>query len=654
MDKVRFLADLLIGDALRNAGKKKQKYSVLGIEHAEQLHEEEVEEAAAEHDNLETLVTGVLEEWQKSNWKDNFQIDTLRMRADDLLNNRKPFHWLLEFPEVFAGKVIPDGASKGQPISNSNPTGFDAIVSNPPFMGGQKITGNFGTDYRDFLVEYLAYGQRGSADLVAYFFLRTNQTIRQSGFVGLLATNTISQGDTREVGLEQITRNGSTIYRAIPSRKWEGAANLEVAFVWFRRDLEWQPQRFLDENRVSGITPLLTAKSRISGTPFRLVANEDKSFQGSIVLGMGFVLTPEEAAAIIQKNEKNKLVLFPYLNGEDINSSPEQDTTRWVINFQNFPLERIPDEEWFLLNENERDEQIKAGRVSPDYHRPVARDFPDCLEIVIERVKPERDKLADGNSTAQERSRRWWQFARPTMKMYSHLQPLECTLTCAQVSKFHAIAIVKTGYVFSMMCVVFPTDSRHEFAILQSSIHEAWVRNYQSSLETRGRYTPSDCFETFPFPRMTDGLYTTGTAYHEFRGAMMLDKQQGLTDTYNHFHNRNDNSTDIEHLRKLHCDMDEAVKLAYGWDDLALDHGFHVTKQGIRFTISPEARQEILDRLLELNHRRYAEEDALGLHDKGAKKKKAASKKTKKQAPARNNSSTQATFEFMPEQKDLF
>jgi hypothetical protein len=128
------------------------------------------------------------------------------------------FHWALEFPEVFMDRA-----------------GFDAFVCNPPFMGGQKITGNLGTNYRDYVVEQLAMGKRGSADLCAYFSLRGASLLRENGQFGFLATNTIAQGDTREVGLDQLTANGFVIPQAIPSCPWPGTASLEVAHIWLRR-----------------------------------------------------------------------------------------------------------------------------------------------------------------------------------------------------------------------------------------------------------------------------------------------------------------------------------------------------------------------------------------------------------------------------------
>jgi hypothetical protein len=163
--------------------------------------------------------------------------------------------------------------------------------------------------------------------------------LREGGQIGLLATNTIAQGDTREVGLDQLTADGCVIPRAVPSRPWPGTASLEVAHVWIRRG-NWSSPFVLDDKPAIGITSFLTEPGTVTGRPYRLKANEGKSFQGSIVLGMGFVLTPEEAERLVDKDPRNKDVLFPYLNGEDRNSRPDQSPSHWVINFFDWPLDR--------------------------------------------------------------------------------------------------------------------------------------------------------------------------------------------------------------------------------------------------------------------------------------------------------------------------
>ena len=242
---------------------------------------------------------------QAGHYVKNGTLDEFRAAARKVMNGQPTFHWPLEFPEVMLDRG-----------------GFDAFVCNPPFMGGKKITGNLGTLYRDHLVDHLAGGQKGHADLCAYFFLRAASLLREGGQFGFLATNTIAQGDTREVGLDQLTAKGCVIPRAVPSRPWPGTASLEVAHVWLRRG-RWNKPFLLDEKPVAGITSFLTEPGAVSGPPHRLAANAGKSFIGSYVLGMGFVLEPEEAQRLIEKDPRNRDVLFPYLNGEDLNSRPD-------------------------------------------------------------------------------------------------------------------------------------------------------------------------------------------------------------------------------------------------------------------------------------------------------------------------------------------
>lgn len=134
--------------------------------------------------------------------------------------------------------------------------------------------------------------------------------------------------------------------------------------------------------------------------------------------------------------------------------------------------------------------------------------------------------------------------------------------------------------------------------------------HYGSTLETRPYYIPSSCFETFPFPAILTSLGSIGERYHSHRGDIMSARREGLTAIYNRFHSRHEVSHDIAALRTLHIEMDHAAAAAYGWTDLDLDHGFHQTKQGIRYTISEASRRTVLDRLLALNHERYAAEQS--------------------------------------------
>lgn len=545
----RIMCDLLVGAALATAtGKRPQEDDSFARKRAELWRE--LMKKYGYDENVDSWCVA---------------LEVMRPVARELLDIglpagsglRQPFHWPLEFPEVFV-----------------NGLGFDAVVGNPPFIGGQRITGALGCEYRDYLVEYIAGGRKGSADYVAYFFLRAQGLLASAGSAGLLATNTIAQGDTREVGLDQMTAGGSTIYRAIPSRKWPGDASLEVAHIWFRKSA-WAGPFVLDDLAVSGITSQLQPPGKVRGKPFRLFRNSGKSFQGSNILGLGFVLAPDEAHRLLEKDPRNSDVLFPYLNGEDLNSRCDQSPSRWVINFRDWPLER-------------------------------AMMYPDCIDIVSRLVKPERE----ANKYSKAARERWWSYERWRPELYKTIAGMERVLVAVQTSKFLSVSLQPTGIVYSHMTVVFAFDSFAPFALLNTSCHAEWCVTYGSTLETRLRYIPSDAFETFPFPPSLDSLETIGEVYYKYRRDVMASRQEGLTSVYNRFHTPEEISHDIVRLRELHAEMDSTIFHAYDWADINLEHGFYQTKQGVRYTLSEAARREVLDRLLSLNHERYAQEQA--------------------------------------------
>ncbi len=494
--------------------------------------------------------------------------------ARQRLAGRNCFHWVLAFPEIIGR------------------SGFDAFVGNPPFVGGKKISGAFGTNYREFLVEYVGCGVKGNADMSAYFFLRVGQLLLDGGLFGLVATNTICQGETREVGLDQLILK-NTIFRAVSSTPWPGTASLEVAFVWLKKG-GWLGTVELDGYQVTEIGCDLTEVSGTRGKPYVLSKNQSLGFQGTIVLGLGFVLEPIEAEALIINSPHNKNVLYPYLNGEDMLDRYDQTPSRWVINFSDMSLGE-------------------------------AESYPECMKIVLEKVKPERDKLKDKGYREK-----WWQFGRRAVDLYESIKGLDRVLAMCKVAKHCCMVFVPPSQIFSNRLTIFAMQSGSHLAIMQSTLHEIWARKYSATLETRLSYTPTDCFETFPFPNIGGELDTIGEKYNDRRQSIMRQRQNGLTGIYNLFHTESEVSTDIAELRCLHVGMDQAVATAYGWKDLDLNHGFHDTKQGIRYTISEAARLEVLDRLLALNHQRHAEEEA----ERAAQSAAAPAKRTRKKKDA--------------------
>jgi hypothetical protein len=532
---------------------------------------------------------------------ENGTIEEFRQAVRKAIKGQPTFHWPLEFPEVFQKRG-----------------GFDAFVCNPPFMGGSKISGSLGSQYRKCLVAHIAHRESANADLCSFFFLRAAALIRQAGRFCFVATNSIAQGDTREVGLDQLLSAGFTIPTAVRSRAWPGVASVEVAIVTVHRG-KWQGRSFLDDKQVDAINAYLAEAAVIVASPRQLQSNRGHAFSGTYILGTGFLLELEAGEQLIKQNKNNATVLQLHLSGEDFNSRPDQSASRWVINFQDWPLDR---------------------KMAPTgYTGPVATDFPECLAIVEEKVKPER-----ATNPVEKLRRLWWQFKRRTPELVAATKRVQRVLFHGFTSKYLCFGFAPAGLVFAGPHIVVVLPSFEHFAVLQSSFHETWVLSFMSTMRTDIRYAPSDLFETYPFPKgileseksYSDQLEKRGHEYHEHRRQTMLARQEGLTKTYNRFHDPDEMSADIQKLRQLHVEMDQAVAAAYGWTDLDLGHGFHETKQGLRHTISEPARREVLARLLRLNHERYAEEVRQGLHEK---KKPKSTKNTPRQPPSTKENS---------------
>lgn len=517
-------------------------------------------------------------------WSD---IEEIKSLAREKIGSRRCMHWSLTFPEV---------------MSNG---GFSALIGNPPFIGGKKFSEFLGEDYKKYLVKILANERRGSADLSAYFVLRANELTTPGGYFGLIATGTICQGDTREVGLDQILNSKSVVYRANPSVPWPGQANLDVSLFWICKGA-WAGDFFHNEVPVNSLTSFLSPAGKVDGKPFRLKENSGKSFQGTIVYGTGFIVEADVANKLLTIDVKNRDCLQPYLNGDDLNSQINLFPSRWIINFKDWPLNRSDDSDWFSLTQEAQVKLKKSGFVSKNYPYPVAEDYPDLISIVKKEVKSMRDAVVAKGKQIHEYC--YWRFWDRRDKLYSSIEGEVRVLVKGQVSSSWAFAHVENGFIYDQKLVVF---SNIPFIVMQSSIHHAWVLKYASTIGATGlNYTPTDCCETFPFPlELSDSHQQLGKDYEEFRSELMKSLGIGLTKIGNRFNDPVDQNENINKLRSLHKEIDYTVIHLYGWTDLNLDHGFHETRQGIRYTISEAARSEVLDRLLSLNHQRKAAEE---------------------------------------------
>ena len=499
-------------------------------------------------------------------------------KAMGVAAKKKFFHWFLEFPEVFTPSPAGEGRGEGK-------GGFDCILGNPPYLGGQALSGTFGHSFCEW-TRY-AFAPAKGCDLVTFFLRRNFQIVKDKGFNAIITTNSIIDGKTREGGLDVIVRDqGGSINFAVRSTRWPGAANLYVSLLGVVKD-NWKGQYNLDGKTVEYISSFFEDYPDL-GEPVKLDQNKDQIFQGSIFLGDGFLLTYQERDRLLAADPKNAEVIFPVINGKEVNNDSEQRPGRCIINFFDWP-------------------------------RKDAETYSDPFEIVLNKVKPVRAK--DNRKTRREK---WWLYAESAHGLYNSLNKVKYCFLTAATTKHLSFSPSPVDRVFTHALFVYVNDKFSKIAILQSTIHNEWARKYSGSLATILRYSPSDCFATFSFPQnlsdeMKTELERLGEEYHEFRRKLMLKMKLGLTKTYNQFHNAdlrefsnddiktistlktnvfqkqygketvnlwmhlnktksvcsfNEAVQDIFKLRKLHKQMDETVLKAYGWEDINLAHDF--------------------------------------------------------------------------------
>jgi hypothetical protein len=296
---------------------------------------------------------------------------------------------------------------------------------------------------------------------------------------------------------------------------------------------------------------------------------------------MGFVLAPSEAAQLIDEDPTTSDVLQPYLTADDLLTSARYEASRWVINFRDLPAEH-------------------------------ARRYAAPWGIVEDKVRPERQRKKPDGSYALRRPlpERYWMYADKRPGLYRSIASLQSVIVIPAVSKIVTPVMVPTGQVFAHRLIVVASDDEALFGLLASSVHWHWAVQQSSTIGQGLNYSPTDALETFPLPVDASGLRSLAAELARVRERAMLDLGVGLTKIYNQVNDPSVGSPIITELRETHAAIDQAVLAAYGWEQLALDHGFHETRLGLRFTIAPKARGEVLARLLELNHARYAREQA--------------------------------------------
>ncbi len=353
--------------------------------------------------------------------------------------------------------LAPDGQEAAWPRA-------DVVVGNPPFLGTKKQWGELGVEYSERLRAAYAGRVPGFADLVCYWFERARTQIERGAlrWAGLVATNSIRGGANREV-LDAI-KNTAEIVEAWSDQAWinDGAA-VRVSLIAFTAK-GFAQQRFLDGQPVTAINADLTVGANLALAE-KLAESKDAAFMGTVKAGTFDVPREQALRWMAQPNphgRSNLEVLRRSANGMDL---ARRWSETWVVDFG--------------VDRAEADAALFEG--------PFAH-----IEAV---VKPTR---ALSNRKAYRE--RWWLFAEPTPKMRARIAPLHRYIATPIVAKHRLFVWLDATVLPDHALIVTARADDVTFGILHSRFHELWSLRLGTSLEDRPRYTPTTCFETFPFP----------------------------------------------------------------------------------------------------------------------------------------------------------
>ena len=403
----------------------------------------------------------------------------------------------------------------------------DFIVGNPPFLGGKLLRTGLNDDYVNRLFKQYAGRVPAEADLVCYWFEKARAMIEkgEATRAGLLATQGIRGGANRRV-LQRIKESGD-IFMARSDHPWvlEGAA-VHISIVGFDNGSETERQ--LDRESVRAINADLTGGVDLTGAK-RLTENLGIAFMGDTKGGpfdIPDALAQEMLAIPNPDGMSNSDVVKPWVNGKDIT---DRRRGMWIIDFGDMSLEQAA-----LL------------------------EAP--FEYVAQKVRPQRER---SRSTVS----RWWLHERPRPDMKRALQGTKRYIVTPRVAKHRLFAWLAATTVADSATIAIAREDDYTFGVLHSHFHEVWSLAMGTQLETRPRYTPTTCFETFPFPQPTDEQRETiGAAAAELnrmregwlnpQGVTAVElRRRTLTNLYNQRPTWLDN---------IHARLDAAVAEAYG------------------------------------------------------------------------------------------
>jgi len=495
--------------------------------------------------------------------------DSMRRRAAEALATdlpagkppRRPFHWPLEFPEVFV-------EGKG---------GFDAIVGNPPFLGNRLWKGALG-DKLQWQCHMVLGASPGKIDLCVVFHRRAVDLLRPAGCYGMLATSNIAEGSAIEVGLGVIVRNGS-IHFARKGMPWPGSAAVVVAIVGFFKG-EWHADCDADGRRCPRIGPRLEPEAADVWVPQPL-PDAPFAFEGvNNSKGMAFVITTSSPWFQRLKNEPNSL-LRPYVTGDDITSSALNRVERWALDIGNMSLDEI------------------------------RRRWPMAHRFLVEEVKPARTAAA--LKSYKGLIDRWWQFWNHRADLMRRIRQREHFIGYSKNTKYPVGILAPSGWIYTNKVLLIGMERDDLYAISLSTGFRAWLEQFSGgNLGETLSLSISESIAKYPVPDRAVALSGIEAATQFNRLAIEFSRQHGcgLTDVMNAIHSPDGRDSTISEMRHLLAVADAEVTHAYGWVDLEVAYDFREFKGGSssdrwRWALSADVTSVLLDRLVALNRERF-------------------------------------------------
>lgn len=474
---------------------------------------------------------------------------------------RLPFHWPLKFPEVFA----------------RSPSGFDAVVGNPPFLGNRLWKGALG-DKLQWQCQMVLGTSPGKIDLCVVFHRRAVDLLRADGCYGLLATSNIAEGSAIEVGLGVVVQNG-TIYLAKKSMPWPGTAAVVVAIVGFIKG-EWQAECDADGRKCSRIGPRLEPESSdvwvpqsLPDAPFTFAGVDNSK-------GLAFVVTPDSPWFEQLKSEPDSL-LRPYITGDDITSSALNRIDRWALDIADLSLDE------------------------------VRRRWPLAHRFLVEEVQPTRTVAA--LKSYKGLIDRWWQFWNHRADLMRRIRQQQQVIVYSKVTKYPICMPADSSWIFTNKVLLVENGRADIHAICLSSLFCGWlIRFGGGKLEGRLQLSISESVAKYPVPEQS--VATTGveaaTQFNRLAVKFSAAHGYGLTGVMNAIHSPDNADATIAELRDLMSIIDTEVAAAYGWNDVNMAYAFREFNGGSandkwRWALSADATSTLLDRLVALNRARF-------------------------------------------------